>query len=265
MRSTTEKVEGIQKLMEVKMIDVGIEKEKTNELIEVVGKESLIAEKEADAAAIQQEETEKMTQAAKEKKASCDAELADAIPAMEKAQEAVNCLNVGSIQELKSLGSPPEQAKQVSFAVMILKDGVMKNHNWANAQKMMKDPKKFIDEIVAFDGDNIEDKRLDGLKPLLSQDWFNFEVMKGKSVAAAYLCSWIVNIVGYNTIFKKVKPLKDSADEAQATADAKGEELKVVIEKVRQINEHVDNLKAKLAEAEANKKRVEDEAEGLNA
>ena len=265
MRSTTEKVEGIQKLMEVKMIDVGIEKEKTNELIEVVGKESLIAEKEADAAAIQQEETEKMTQAAKEKKASCDAELADAIPAMEKAQDAVNCLNVGSIQELKSLGSPPEQAKQVSFAVMILKDGVMKNHNWANAQKMMKDPKKFIDEIVAFDGDNIEDKRLDGLKPLLSQDWFNFEVMKGKSVAAAYLCSWIVNIVGYNTIFKKVKPLKDSADEAQATADAKGEELKVVIEKVRQINEHVDNLKAKLAEAEANKKRVEDEAEGLNA
>jgi len=35
------------------MIDVGIEKEKTNELIEVVGKESLIAEKEADAASIQ--------------------------------------------------------------------------------------------------------------------------------------------------------------------------------------------------------------------
>jgi hypothetical protein len=66
MRSTTDKVEGIQKLMEVKMIDVGIEKEKTNELIEVVGKESLIAEKEADAASIQQEETEIICEAAKE-------------------------------------------------------------------------------------------------------------------------------------------------------------------------------------------------------
>jgi hypothetical protein len=33
MKSTTEKVEGIKKLMEVKMVDVGIEKEKTNELI----------------------------------------------------------------------------------------------------------------------------------------------------------------------------------------------------------------------------------------
>jgi dynein heavy chain len=61
--------------------------------------------------------------------------------------------------------------------------------------------------------------------------------MKGKSVAAAYLCSWIVNIVTYNTIYKKVKPLSDAAEEAQATADAKTEELKVVIEKVRVINE----------------------------
>jgi len=45
--------------------------------------------------------------------------------------------------------------------------------------------------------------------------------MKGKSVAAAFLCSWIVNIVGYNAIFKKVKPLKDTADAAQALAEGK--------------------------------------------
>jgi len=68
---------------------------------------------------------------------------------------------------LKALGSPPEQAKQVSFAVMIIKDGVMKNHTWDNAKKMMKDPKRFIEDIVAFDGDNIDDKRLDALKPML--------------------------------------------------------------------------------------------------
>jgi dynein heavy chain len=103
--------------MEVKMIDVGIEKEKTNELIEVVGRESLIAEKEADAAAVQQAETEKMTEAAKQQKAACDSELAEAVPAMERAQEAVDCLTLNSIQELKNLGSPPEQAKQVAFAV----------------------------------------------------------------------------------------------------------------------------------------------------
>ena len=136
----------------------------------------------------------------------------------------------------------------------------MKNHSWANAQKMMKDPKRFLEDVQNFDGNNIDERRLEALKPMLAQDWFNLETMKGKSVAAAYLCSWIVNIVTYNTIYKKVKPLKDAADEAQATADAKSEELAIVIEKVRQINEQVDSLKEKLAEAEANKKRVEDEA-----
>ena len=36
MKSTTQQVEGLQKLLEIKMIDVGIEKQKTNELIEKV-------------------------------------------------------------------------------------------------------------------------------------------------------------------------------------------------------------------------------------
>ncbi len=36
MKSTTEQVEGLQKLLEVKMVDVEVEKEKTGELIEIV-------------------------------------------------------------------------------------------------------------------------------------------------------------------------------------------------------------------------------------
>lgn len=90
------------------MVDVEHEKAKTNELIEIVGKESLDAQKEADAASIQAEETDKVANAAKEEKASADAELAEAIPAMERATDAVNCLEIKMIQELKALGSPPE-------------------------------------------------------------------------------------------------------------------------------------------------------------
>jgi len=43
MQQTTEKVDGLQKLLEVKMVDVENEKAKTNELIEIVGRESLDA------------------------------------------------------------------------------------------------------------------------------------------------------------------------------------------------------------------------------
>jgi len=97
MENTTEQVAGLQKLLEVKMVDVEIEKEKTGELIEIVQRESADAAKEAEAAAEQEKETNKASDAAKAEKAACDEELAEAIPAMERATEAVNCLEVKSI------------------------------------------------------------------------------------------------------------------------------------------------------------------------
>ena len=76
------------------MVDVGVEIEKTNELMAIVGKESEEAKKEADAAAVQEAETTELSNKAKAEKAACDEELAEAIPAMERATDAVNCLEV---------------------------------------------------------------------------------------------------------------------------------------------------------------------------
>lgn len=196
------------------MVDVENEKAKTNELIEVVGRESLDAEKEADAAAIQAEETDKIANEAKAEKAAADAELAEAIPAMEAATEAVNCLDLKMIQELKALGSPPEDCVTIAKACLILIKDEKKNYAWNNAQKMMNNPKQFIDQVQAFDGDSIADWKKDLIKPLLALPMFTVENMKKKSAAAAFLCSYIINIMNYNRIFLKVKPLKESAEAA---------------------------------------------------
>jgi len=84
--------------------------------------------------------------------------------------------------------------------------------------------------------------------------------MKKKSLAASYLCAYIINIIKYNSIFLKVKPLKESAEAAQALADTKMAELQVVQDKVAAINAKVQELKDQLFEAEAKKRKVEDEA-----
>lgn len=84
-------------------------------------------------------------------------------------------------------------------------------------------------------------------------------------MAAAYLCAYVVNIVRYNTIYKKVKPLKDSADEAEAFAHQKLGELQVVKDRVAAINAEVQKLKDQLFEAQAKKQAVEDEAQELMA
>lgn len=87
--------------------------------------------------------------------------------------------------------------------------------------------------------------------------------MMKSSEAAAYLCSWIVNVVEYYRVYTNVKPLQEGAAAAQALAEQKTAELAIVLEKVRVINEKVDALKAKLEEAQTNKQKVEDEAQSL--
>ena len=79
---------------------------------------------------------------------------------------------------------------------------------------MLGNPRKFIDDIKEFDGENIDQWKLDMVAPLLKEDFFNQKTMQGKSTAAAFLCGWVINIVTFNAIFKKVQPLKEAADAA---------------------------------------------------
>ena len=198
---------------------------------------------------------------AEAEKESANKELAAAIPAMEAAKAAVDCLTKASIQEMKSLGSPPAAVVDVAKAVLMLLKKEKKNYAWGNGQKMMGNPAAFLTEVQAFNANEIDDWILKGLEPILKQDGFNQNDMKSKSVAASYLCAWLVNIVMYNTIYKKVKPLMDTSEAAEALAKQKQEEQAVVDERVRVVKERVAELNAKLDEAKAKKKAVEDDAQ----
>ena len=87
--------------------------------------------------------------------------------------------------------------------------------------------------------------------------------MKKKSSAAANLCTWVIAIVEYNSIYKKVKPLMDSSEAAEKLANEKLAELAIVLEKVRVIVDKVNELKKKLDEAVAEKQAVVDNANAL--
>jgi dynein heavy chain len=265
MEKVNGEVEDLKRRIEVAMVDVAEEKKKTGALIEVVNKESADAAIEADAAAIQEADTNKAADAAQLEMDTANGELAEALPAMEAAKEAVNCLTKDKIDTVKALGSPPAPVMDVGAACLILLKGEFKKHDWDQSKKMMNNPNQFIESIKSFNAEKIDDKKLEALKPLLAKDYFKpgKDGMARYSEAGSYLCGWMVNVVKYNEIYKKVKPLQDSAAEAEALANSKKEELAIVMEKVRVINEKVGDLKAQLAEAEAVAAKVEADAQIL--
>lgn len=45
------------------------------------------------------------------------------------------------------------------------------------------------------------------IKKLREKPHFNYEIMKGKSFAAANMANWVINVMDYNEIYVNVKPL----------------------------------------------------------
>merc|ERR1719506_3110765 len=202
------RVQGLKDDLAVKMVQVEEKKASTNVLIENVTEASEKAAVEEAAANIEAEKTNKLAGDAAEVKAKADAELEEAMPAMERAKDAVNCLSKTAIQELKGFGKPPPECIEVCAAVAFLLLGEKKKQDWRFATKMMNNPQAFLDKIMDFDANNTPEQSLTNVAPLLAEPFFTYDVMKGKSSAAANLTNWVINVVAYNKLYKEVAAMK---------------------------------------------------------
>merc|ERR1719199_2375203 len=113
----------------------------------------------------------------------------------------------------------------------------------------MGNPGGFIDEIKSFTGKEIPDATLTVVDGFIAQPFFNFEVMKGKSIAAAYLSGWVVNIVIYHKIYVKVAPLMAKVEQATQEKEEAEAALAIVKQQVADIEEECAKLDAKLQDA----------------
>ncbi len=112
-------------------------------------------------------EAAKCDQIAKEvsaQAASCEKDLAAAIPLVQQAEAALDVLNKKDFQELKALGKPPGGVDTVCETAMHLqasinpdieidKKGKIKDGSWKSAQKMMNNPEKFLEGLKSFKGE----------------------------------------------------------------------------------------------------------------
>merc|ERR1719321_2023239 len=125
---------------------------------------------------------------------------------------------------------------------------------------MMNNPGAFLDEIIAFNAEEIPESALSNCETLISLPFFNYDTMKGKSSAAAYLTNWVCNIVMYNKIYKKVAPLMAKVKEATETKEAAEAALAIVLARVKEVEDKVAGLERTLKEAVDEKEAVETQA-----
>jgi len=97
MQNTTEQVDTLKEKLVITMEHVGVEKEKTDALILVVNREAAEAAKEEEATKEIEDATNIVKNAADQAMANATKELEAAVPAMLRAEAAVDCLSVAMI------------------------------------------------------------------------------------------------------------------------------------------------------------------------
>lgn len=121
--------------------------------------------------------------------------------ALDTAAEALNRLDKRCIAELKSFGKPPPECVDIVAACAYLLTDTKKKIDWKAAQKLMTNPASFIDQCKAFDAREIPHQTLADVDALLALHFFSYDVMRYKSLAAANLANWVINVVSYHKIY----------------------------------------------------------------
>jgi len=115
---------------------------------------------------------------------------------------------------LKALNSPPGAVVIVFSAVLVLLGH--KDCSWNEAKKAMNNPKEFLAILDGYDKDNISDKVIKNLQPIISREDFDPKIVMSKSSAAAGLCDWVLALVQYHKL--KKSGATQSPQKAQLTS-----------------------------------------------
>ncbi|EDV95038.1 GH23822 [Drosophila grimshawi] len=194
----------------------------------------------------------------------CEQDLRQAEPALVAAQAALNTLNKNNLTELKSFGSPPKAVINVCAAVMVLlatNGKIPRDRSWKTAKLMMVRVDQFLNDLLNYNKDNIHPNIIETLQEYLKDPEFNPDKVVQKSVAAAGLCAWVINLHRYHQVFLIVGPKQQAVQDAQQELFEARERLQYLKSKINNLEDKLADIQAEFEHAVAEKQKCQKEAD----
>lgn len=270
---TKAKVEIMKEELKVTQVEVAAFQKECEEYLVVIVQQKREADEQQKAVTTTADKISIEAEACETMARSAQADLDEALPALEAAVEALNALNKGDITEIKSYSKPPSLVEMVMEAVMILRKN---KPDWTTAKKDLAAP-NFIQQLIDFDKENISEATRKKITKYTNDPLFEPDVVGKQSAAAKSLCMWVRAMEVYSRIFKVVEPkrlaLQESKDllakkqKALAKAQANLAEVVAKVAKLQADYEAKlkvkDDLAAKAAATELKLQRAEQLVDGL--
>nr|CAD7443931.1 unnamed protein product [Timema bartmani] len=262
--------------------------EKTEKLMIKIEQDTVVVEAKKEIVAADEALANEAAAAAQAIKDDCESDLAEAIPALEAALQALNTLKPQDITIVKSMKSPPSGVKLVSGIIFLLMSSdrmkpslrvmeavcVMKGIKpdrkpdpggrgyiedyWGPSLKMLADF-KFLDTLRTFDKDNIPVAIMKRIRDKYIPDRdFDPDVIKNVSMACEGLCKWVRAMEVYDRVIKIVAPKKAKLAEAEAELALQMDKLNEKRAQLQAVTDKLQTLNDEFAAKTKKKKELED-------
>jgi len=186
-------------------------------------------------------------------KEDCEKDLAEAIPAYNKAIKALDTLDKSKIVEMKGYTTPPPLVEVVMNAVLVL---FKRPQSWDEGKRLLNEM-NFLDQCKTFDKDGISNAIISKLSKFINDPQFVVENVERVSVAAGSLCQWATAMYKFAKVSRVIEPKKKKLKEAEESlADAnkrlaeKQKALKQVEDMLEELKTNFENSVRKAAELE---------------
>ena len=202
--------------------------EKTERLLEDLEKESKKAKQKNDEVEATTAQCKKQADMIAVEKDAAMKDLEAALPALKRAQEAVDSIDPKDIVELKANRAPLDIIKFIFDSVLVFfqaklvpitiqqyvfnrKEGTQVSFlkdSWEESGKLALGDMQFMKKLQLYEKDQINEETIELLQPYILQqnDWFNEKFASNASKAANGILKWALAIYEYHEKSKIVKP-----------------------------------------------------------
>ncbi|KAA0147151.1 hypothetical protein FNF28_07595 [Cafeteria roenbergensis] len=247
----------------------------TSAAMRQVEEERRLVERAREQVASEERSANAKAEEARAIKAECDADLAGAIPAMTAALEAVDSLRKSDIVEVKGMPHPPPAVRLCMQAVCLLfgipprrvpdpkpgNAGNVRLDYWSAAKATLLSDGRLLSKLQEFDRDNMDDRTVDAVTPLLSDPLFDEAKMRQASTAAHGLSLWVRALVDYHEALRVIRPKRARSDAAEGELAGLTRSLRAKQSELGRVAERVNALSEQLQASQDKKRELEEAVE----
>eukprot|EP00792_Barthelona_sp_PAP020_P009044 TRINITY_DN3265_c0_g7_i1.p1 TRINITY_DN3265_c0_g7~~TRINITY_DN3265_c0_g7_i1.p1 ORF type:complete len:3985 (+),score=1167.19 TRINITY_DN3265_c0_g7_i1:38-11956(+) len=255
LRETNEKVAVMKEELQALQPELQRNTKKTEELLMKLAKDQKDVDEIKKKVEDDQRKVADQTATAEVLKQDAAADLAEALPQLNQAVEALDALSSSDLYEIKSFKQPPGLVKLVIESVAILLVG--NKLEWNAAQASILSDTQLINKLKNYEKDSIPELYLRRLKKYIDDPEFQPDIVERQSKAAKSLCMWVRAMDVYSKVNKIVGPKRERLAMYEQQLAESQEQLAEKTAELERVEAKLAAFKAQYEKQVAEKERLQ--------